>query len=121
MGTYSKIVLSGSTDYQGLAVTGSAPSTGLVIHTGVTGAADSYDEVFLYAFNTVTTAVEAYVSVGPTTATGSRFTQTLQAGDLSGLQPICAGLMVRNAKNVVCCATANGAWNVFGYVNRYAT
>ena len=121
MGKWSKILLSGSTDGQGLPVSGATPSTGLIIHTAVTGASDSVDEVVLYAYNTVTTAIEAKVAIGPTTATGSRYIHTLPAGDLGGLQPIVPGLLVRNAKTVVCYATANAKWNVFGWVNRFTT
>jgi len=50
MGTYSKIILSGSTDGEGIKVTGTTPSKGSVIHTAVTGAAQSLDEVWLYGF-----------------------------------------------------------------------
>jgi len=121
MGQWSKIALSGSTDGQGVAVSGATPSTGTVIHTAVAGAAGSMDEVVLYAYNTVTTAVEALVAIGPTTATGSRYTHTLAAAALGGLQPIMPGLVVRNSKTVVCYATADATWNVFGWVNRYAT
>lgn len=121
MGTYSKIVLSGSTDGEGIAVTGTTPSQGTVIHTAVTGAADSIDEVWLYAYATVTTAVEVSLAIGPTTATGSRITHTVTGDDKKGLYLLYPGLPLRNAKVIKAFVTAADNTNIFGYVNRYAT
>lgn len=121
MGTYSKIVLSGSTDGQGIPVTGTTPSQGTVIHTAVTGAADSIDEVWLYAYGSATTAREISLAIGPTTATGSRLRYEVTAGDFQGLHLIYPGLPLLNAKVIKAYVTAADAVNVFGYVNRYAT
>ena len=121
MGTWSKIILSGSVDGQSIVVTGSAPSLGKVIHTAVTGAAASLDEVIIYAYNTVTTAREISFAIGPTTATGSKYTHTLPAVDFGGLQPVMPGLVLRNAKVIKAFVTADSGVQVFGWVNRYAS
>ena len=120
MGTWSKVVLSGSTNGQGVAITGLTPSTGNLIHTPASG--NGLDEVIIYAYNSATTARELGIAIGPTTNVGSRFVHTLPAGDKAGLQPIVPGLTL----NATTCtvrmyATAADIINVFGWVNRYAT
>lgn len=121
MGTWSKIILSGSTDGQGIPVAATSPSGGTVIHTAVTGAADSIDEIWIYGYNSATTARELRLAIGPTTATGSRFTDTMPAGDFAGLRLIYPGLPLRNAKVVKAYVTVANAVNIFGHVNRYTT
>jgi|TARA_R100001530_G_scaffold135089_3_gene111435 hypothetical protein len=121
MGTYSKIILSGSTDGEGIIVTGLNPSQGTVIHTSVTGAANSIDEMWVYAWSSVTTALELSFDFGVTTATGSRFTHTITGDDKKGLVLMIPGLVGRNAKVLSAYATAVGTVNVFGFVNRFAS
>ncbi len=122
MGVWAKIILSGSTDGEGIPVTGLTPSTGTVIHTAVTGAADSIDEVYIRAWNSASGAPrDISFAIGPTTATGSRYTETLPSGPLIGLQLVIPGLVLRNAKVIKAYVTVVGAVNIFGYVNRYTT
>jgi|TARA_Y100000310_G_scaffold103908_1_gene102240 hypothetical protein len=121
MGQYSRIILSGSTAGQGIPVTGVLPSQGTVIHTAVTGAAGSIDEVYLWAFNTATLARDISLSIGPTTATGSRFTDTLPAGELAGLQLVMPGLSIQATTVVKAWVTVADAVNIFGHVNRFAS
>ena len=121
MGTYSKIILSGSTDGQGIALTVTAPSTGAVIHTCVTGAAESIDEMWMYAYSTVTTQVALNYSIGPTTATGSRVVHNITGDELGGLHLIAPGLVGRNAKVLKAWVTTAAKVNIFGFVNRFAT
>lgn len=124
MGTWSKILLSGSTDGQGISATGLTPSTGTLLHTAVTGQGNSIDEVVLYAAAGVTVARKIVITVGPTTATGSQYTHTLPAGDVAGLQPIMPGLPVQNSmtvKAVVTTVTTIGEITLWGWVNRYAS
>ena len=116
-----KDIPSGSTDGQGIPVTGLTPSTGTVFHTAVTGAAGGVDEIVIYAYNSATTAREISFAIGPTTATGSRYTHTLPGQDLAGVQPVMPGLVLRNSKVVKAFVTVADAVNLFGWVNRYAT
>ena len=121
MATYSKIILSGSTDGQAIVVTGTTASQGTVVHTGVTGAADSIDELWIYAQSTVTTAAQISLAVGPTTATGSRLHHTVTGDDKKGLILIYPGLPLRNAKVVKAYATSADIFQMWGHVQRYAT
>ena len=121
MGTYSRIILSGSTDGQGILAAATTPAGGTLLHTAVTGAADSSDEVWLYAHCNVTTAATIKIAVGPTTATGSRFSLFVTAGDVQGLLLVTPGLPLRNAKTVKAWVTTANAFTMFGYVNRFAT
>jgi hypothetical protein len=121
MGTYSKIILSGSTDGQGIKVTGTAPSKGTTVHTAVTGAAQSLDEVWIYGYNAATTAREISLAIGPTTATASQYSYLLPTTVPDGLHLLSPGLVVRNAKVVRAFATADSGVHVFGYVNRFAS
>lgn len=121
MGTWSKILLSGSTNGQGISVTGLTPSTGTLVHTAITGSGGAVDSVILYAHNTVTTARELSLAIGPTTAPNSRYTQVLPALDLAGVQPVMPGLIVNNAQQIRAYATAVDGVRVFGWVNRFVT
>lgn len=121
MGTYSKIILSGSTDGEGIPVTGLAPSLGTVIHTAITGAGSAYDEIYIWGYSAATTPREISFAVGVTTATGSRFTHTITGDDLGGLHLLCPGIMLRNAKVVKASVTVVAAVNLFGYVNRFTS
>jgi|6_EtaG_2_1085325.scaffolds.fasta_scaffold03487_2 hypothetical protein len=121
MGNYVKLPLSGSTDGEGIVVSGTAPTLGPVIHTCVTvGATDvGIDEVWLYAYSTATVAKELTLRFGVTTATGSKFTHTITADDLKGLVLIVPGLPGRNSKIWKASVTADGTINIWGFVNRY--
>lgn len=119
MASYIKINLSASTDGQGIDVTGITPSGGNTIHTAVTGAADSWDEVWIYAYNQATAAREIGLQLGVTTA-GSRIRTTLTGGP-GGLVLIAPGLIIRNSKVIKAYVTVASAVALFGYVNRKAT
>jgi|TARA_Y100000310_G_C20370814_1_gene663408 hypothetical protein len=121
MGQYSKILLSDSTAGGGLPILGTTPSVATRLHLCVTGAAGSIDEVYLWGFNTSTEARRISFHIGPTTATGSRYTDTLPAGDLGGLQLIMPGLAFNATSEIRAYCTVAGAVNVFGYVNRFAS
>jgi hypothetical protein len=125
MGTYSKIVLSGSTNGQGVVVTGDSeaatPTKGVIVHTAVTGTAASIDEVWTWVWHSATTTAELTVMMGVTTATGSRFTQSVTADDKKGLVLVTPGLVMNGAIKMKFSATADTRFNVFGYVNRYAS
>ena len=122
MGVWAKIVLSGSTDGEGIPVTGTLPSTAKTIHVAVTGVADSIDEIILYAWNSVTGVAKVIkFAIGPTTATGSRYIESLPSGEALGLQLVMPKLVLRNAKVIKAYVTADALVNIFGYVNRYTT
>ena len=117
MATFSKIALSGSTDGKMIKVAATA-TAGTTIHTGST-TTSTYDEVWLYAVNSDTTARKLTVEWGGTSSPDDLIEFTVPAE--SGLYLIVPGLVIKgNATALVVrafCATANVV-NIAGFVNR---
>ena len=132
MGTFSKIVLSGSSDGKPLAVSGTAPTLGVVVHTGITGNTDAFDEVWVYAFNNATTdrdvtlhwgASGGSAAAGDDAAIGANQVFTVPARD--GDYLLCPGHIMRGQNTLLAFDTANpnatGGVAVNGWVNRFAS
>lgn len=113
MATYSKLKLSGSTDGRGIAVAATA-STGTTIHTAVTGTS-SYDEVWIYAVNTDSTARKLTIEFGGTT-TADLVELTIQPE--AGPILVIPGWVLHNAKVVTAFAASASVINLNGFVNR---
>ena len=117
MATFSKIALSGSTDGKMIKVAATA-TAGTTIHTGST-TTSTFDEVWLYAVNSDTTARKLTVEWGGTSSPDDLIEFTVPAE--SGLYLIVPGLVIKgNATALVVrafCATANVV-NIAGFVNR---
>ena len=121
MATFSKQILSGSTNGRGIAVVATA-TTGTTIHaTGIS--ATTLDEVWLYANNVHSSAVTLTVEFGGTTITSDLIQQSI-ATTPSGLVLICAGLLLRGtgsaATTVTAFASVASKIEIFGFVNRIA-
>ena len=119
MATFTKQILSGSTDGRAIKVVATA-SSGTTIHTGPTATA-TIDEVWLYAQNTDTTARKLTIQWGGTTSPDDEIELTIPAE--SGLTLVAPGLLIKgNATALVVrafAATAN-VITIHGYVNRIA-
>ena len=117
MATFSKIVLSGSTDGKMIKVAQTA-TAGTTIHTG-SATATTFDEIWLYAVNSDTTARKLTVEWGGVSSPDDLIEFTVPAE--SGLYLITAGLVIKgNATPLVVrafCASANVVM-IAGYVNR---
>ena len=113
---FSKIELTGSTDGRPIKVAATA-TPGTTIHTAqATTGADNYDEIWLWAFNSDTTARKLTIEFGGTTSPDDTFEQTI--GAETGLTLVCPGLVLQNSLVVKAfCATTNVVMLV-GYVNR---
>lgn len=118
MATFSKQLLSGSTQGRAIKVAATA-STGTTIHT--TGTSSSIiDEVWLYAYNSSTGPVTLTIQYGGTTAVDNDI--RLDIPPTSGLTLVVPGLILTgtgSAGNTV--AAYAGTTNVItisGYVNR---
>jgi hypothetical protein len=117
MGTYEKVLLSGSSQGRGILV--AATSTpGTTIHaTGISATID--DEIYLYASNTDTTDRKLTVEFGGATV-GDQIEFTVKAE--SGLYLIVPGLVLTGtgaaATTVRAFAATGSVINIFGYVNR---
>lgn len=112
---FNKAPLSGSTNGRGIKVVQTA-STGTTIHTAVSGTtANTFDEIWLWAVNSDTTARKLTIEFGGTTSPDDLIEQTIPPE--SGLFLVVPGLVLDNAKVVTAfCATANVVM-IHGYVN----
>ena len=119
MATYTKNILSGSTDGRAIKVVATA-SAGTTIHTG-SATSTTIDEVWLYAQNTDTTARKLTIEWGGTTSPDDLIEVTI--GPEQGLVLIAPGLIIKgNATPLLVrafAATAN-VITIHGYVNRIA-
>lgn len=116
MATFSKTVLSGSTDGKGIKVVQTA-TAGTTIHTGSATAATLH-EVWLYAVNSSASDVKLTIEWGEATAPDGNIEYTVKAEN--GLYLIIPGLILKgNATPLVVkafAATAN-VIVIHGYVN----
>jgi hypothetical protein len=117
MATFSKQILSGSTDGKAIKVAATS-SSGTTIHTGST-TATTLDEVWLYAVNSSASDVKLTIQWGGTTSPDDDIEYTVKAEN--GLYLIVPGLILKgNATALVVrafAATANVIC-ISGYVNR---
>jgi hypothetical protein len=117
MATYSKLVLSGSTDGKLIKVAQTA-TAGTTLHTG-SATATTLDEVWLYAVNSDSTDRKLTIEWGGVSSPDDLIEFTVPAE--SGLYLVVAGLVIKgNATPLVVrafCATADVVM-IGGYVNR---
>ena len=116
MATYSKIVLSGSTDGRGILVDDDA-TAGKTIHTG-SSTATTYDEVWIYAANYDSSDRKLTIEWGSASA-GDIIESTITTE--AGLVLVIPGLILKgNASPLVIAAFAatTSSIQLFGYVNR---
>jgi hypothetical protein len=117
MATFSKTILSGSTDGRGIKVAATA-TAGTTIHTG-SSTATTLDEIWLYAVNTSASDVKLTVEWGGVASPDDHIEYTVKAEN--GLYLIAAGLLIKgNATPLVVRAFAatTNVIVVHGYVNR---
>lgn len=117
MATYTKQILSGSTDGKGILVAATA-TAGTLVHTGST-TTTTLDEVWLYAVNSSTSAVKLTIEWGEATAPNGNIEQTIAAE--SGLVLITPGLLIKGnatALTVRAFAATTNVIVVHGYVNQ---
>jgi hypothetical protein len=117
MATFSKIALSGSTDGRMIKVVQTA-TAGTTLHTG-SATATTFDEIWLYAVNSDSTARKLTIEWGGVSSPDDLIELTIAAE--SGLVLVSPGLVIKgNATPLVVrafCASANVVM-IAGYVNR---
>jgi hypothetical protein len=114
MATYTKTLLSGSTNGRQIKVAATA-TPGTTIHTAH---ATAYDEVWLWAVNSDTTARKLTIEYGGTTAPDDLIEVTVPAE--GGLMLVVPGWVLTNSLVVKAfCASANVV-TIGGFVNRIA-
>lgn len=117
MATFTKKILSGSTDGKAVKVVATA-TAGTTIHTG-SSTATTLDEVWLYAQNTSASAVKLTIEWGGTSSPDDLIELTVQPE--AGLVTVAPGLLIKgNATPLVIrafAATAN-VITIHGFVNQ---
>jgi len=120
MATYSKELLSGSTQGKAIKVVATA-STGTTIHATGTSATIE-DEIWLYAYNSSASAVILTLQFGGTTAVDNDIKLTIPA--TSGLTLVVPGLILTGtgsaANTIYAYAGTANVVTINGYVNRIA-
>lgn len=114
MATYSKVVLSGSTNGMGIKVTQTG-SPGDTIHTVGAGTTNA-DELWLYVANTSATNVKLTIQYGGTTAVDNDIEFTVTAED--GLKVVLPGLILNNGLVVKAYAASANVLVLYGFCNR---
>jgi acyl-coenzyme A thioesterase PaaI-like protein len=117
MATFSKQVLSGSTDGRGILVAATA-TAGTTIHTG-SSTATVIDEVWLYAVNTSASNVKLTIEYGGTTSPNDLIEFTVPAE--AGLYLIVPALLIKGNATLLVVRAFAATTNVIaihGYVNR---
>lgn len=116
MPSYSRVLLSGSTNGREIPVAATA-TPGTLVHTAVAGAA-AFDEVYLWASNVTSAAATLTLEWGGVTDPGDHMVKQLSIPANSPPIPIITGQVLNNGLNVRAFSGTAGAINVSGYVNR---
>lgn len=120
MATFSKQLLSGSTQGKGIKVVATA-STGTTIHATGTSST-TFDEIWLYAYNSDTTARLLTIQFGGTTSPDNDIKVTIPAQ--SGHVLVVAGCILTGtgsaANTIYAYAEIANVITITGYVNRVA-
>jgi len=115
MASAVKRKLSGSTDGRAIALDQTS-SPGTTIHTSVAGTtAGTFDEVWLWAFNSDSTDRSLTLEYGGTTAPDDNIVLTVPYQ--SGLVPVVPGLILQNSSVVRAFSDTTGVITLSGYVN----
>lgn len=114
MATFTKRILSGSTNGRMIKVVAVA-TAGTLIHTAVAGASDM-DEVWLWAVNSDTTDRKLTIEYGGVAAPDDLIEVTIRAE--SGLVLIMPGMILQNSLVIRAFAAAANVVMVSGFANR---
>lgn len=115
MATFTKVLLSGSTQGKAIKVVQTA-TAGTTIHTAVSGTS-SLDEVWLYAHNSSVNAVKLTLEWGEATAPDGNIEINI-GGEGTGLVLVAPGLLLQNSLVIKAFAAIANVITITGYVNR---
>lgn len=116
MATYSRQLLSGSTNGKPIKVAATA-TAGTTIHTAVSGTS-GFDEVYAWVANTSNAAVTLTVEFGGTTDPDNLACKALSIPANSPPVPILTGQVLQNGLVVGMFASSANVLTVTGFVNR---
>ena len=114
MATFSKVLLSGSTNGKAILVAATA-TAGTTIHTATSGSTD-LDEIWLYAVNSSASTVKLTLEWGEATAPNGNIELTINAE--AGLVLLTPGLLLQNSLVVRAFAATANVITIHGFVNR---
>ena len=117
MATFTKTLLSGSTNGKAIKVAATA-TAGTTIHTAVSGTA-SLDEVWLYAHNSSASSVKLTLEWGEATAPDGNIEINIGA-EGTGLVLVAPGILLQNSLVIKAFAGTANVITLTGYVNRIA-
>jgi len=115
MATFTKTLLSGSTNGKAIKVVATAIA-GTTIHTAVSGTA-SIDEIWLYAHNSSASTVKLTLEWGEATAPDGNIEINIGA-EGTGLVLVSPGILLQNSLVVKAFAATANVITLTGYVNR---
>ena len=115
MATFSKQLLSGSTNGKAVLVVATA-TAGTTIHTAVSGTA-SLDEVWLYAHNSSAATVKLTLEWGEAGVT-TNYIEINVGAEGTGLVLVAPGLLLQNSLIIKAFAASASVVTLTGYVNR---
>lgn len=117
MATFTKTLLSGSTNGKAIKVVATA-TAGTTIHTAVSGSS-SIDEIWLYAHNSSASTVKLTLEWGEATAPDGNIEINIGA-EGTGLVLVSPGILLQNSLVVKAFAGTANVVTLTGYVNRIA-
>lgn len=116
MATFTKQRLSGSTDGMAIKVTGTNSASAVTVDTAVASTTvGTFDEIWIYANNTSTSAVKLTLEWGTATAADGNIELTIAAE--AGLVLVVPGLILQNSRVVKAFAGTADVILLTGYVN----
>ena len=116
MATYSRTLLSGSTNGRNIPVAATA-TAGTLIHTAISGTT-SFDEVYLWISNVTNAAATLTIEWGGVTDPGDHMVKGLSIPANSPPIPIATGQVLNNGLVIRAFSGTASALNVTGYCNR---
>lgn len=116
MATYSRVLLSGSTDGKPIKVVATA-TAGTAIHTAVSGST-AFDEIYLWVTNTDVASVDLTIEWGGASDPDNLIMKTVAIPAKSGPTNVIPGLNLNNAATVKAFASSANKLLISGYVNR---
>lgn len=119
MATFSRVLLSGSTNGKSVLIDQTAIATGTTIHTAVAGTA-SYDEIYVWITNTSGSAVTLTIGFGGVTDPDNLICKALSIPANSPPIPVLTGQVLQNSLIVKMAAGTGSVLLATGFCNRIA-
>ena len=116
MATYSRLLLSGSTNGRPIVVVAVA-TAGTLIHTSLTEST-GFDEIYLWVSNVTAAAATLTLEWGGVTDPGDHLVSAVSIPPRSEPIPIATGQVLNNTLIVRAFGGTASALNITGYVNR---